>query len=66
MTKTARGTLALRMYYATALAVGGVYVPFFPRWLEARGMFGVRLGLIAAAAPAMGVIAPTAFGASKT
>jgi len=63
MTKTVRGTLALRVYYATALAVGGVYVPFFPRWLEARGMFGIRLGLIAAAAPAMGVIAPTAFGA---
>jgi PPP family 3-phenylpropionic acid transporter len=63
MTKTSRGTLALRIYYATALAVGGVYVPFFPRWLEARGMFGIRLGVIAAAWPAMGVVAPTAVGA---
>jgi MFS transporter, PPP family, 3-phenylpropionic acid transporter len=63
MTKMVRGTLALRVYYATALAVGGVYVPFFPRWLEARGIFGVRLGIIAAAAPAMGVIAPPVFGA---
>ncbi|HXN34076.1 MAG TPA: MFS transporter [Polyangiaceae bacterium] len=61
--QTQDGALALRTYYAAALAVGGVYLPFFPRWLEARGMFGVRLGVIAAAAPAMGVIAPTAFGA---
>ncbi len=57
-----RRKLALRTYYAAAVAVGGIYLPFFPRWLEARGMFGVRLGVIAAAAPAMGVIAPTAFG----
>jgi PPP family 3-phenylpropionic acid transporter len=63
MTKKARGTLAIRFYYATALAVGGVYVPFLPSWLEARGIFGIRLGLVAAAAPAMGMIAPTAFGA---
>jgi PPP family 3-phenylpropionic acid transporter len=63
MTKATRGTLALRVYYTTALGVGGIYLPFFPRWLEARGMFGVRLGLIAAAAPTMGVVAPAGFGA---
>ena len=62
MSRSLRGTLALRVYYAAAVAVGGVYLPFFPRWLEARGMFGVRLGVIAAAAPAMGVVAPAAFG----
>jgi PPP family 3-phenylpropionic acid transporter len=63
MTKTVRGTLALRLYYLTALGVGGVYLPYFPRWLEARGMVGLRLGLVAAAGPAVGVVAPTLFGA---
>jgi PPP family 3-phenylpropionic acid transporter len=37
-------------------------LPFFPGWLEARGMHGIRLGLITAAAPAMGVLAPAAIG----
>jgi PPP family 3-phenylpropionic acid transporter len=63
MSKTARGTLALRLYYVAAVSIGGVYLPFFPRWLEGRGMFGVRLGIIASAAPAMGIVAPAAFGA---
>ncbi len=62
MTETPRGTLALRLYYVAAVSVGGIYLPFFPRWLESRGMLGARLGMIAAAAPAMGVVAPTAFG----
>jgi PPP family 3-phenylpropionic acid transporter len=57
------GPLPLRVYYVAAFAVGGVYLPFFPRWLEARGMHGIRLGLIVAAAPAVGVLVPTAFGA---
>jgi PPP family 3-phenylpropionic acid transporter len=51
------------MYYVAAVSVGGVYLPFFPRWLEGRGMLGLRLGLIAAAAPAMSVVAPGMFGA---
>jgi MFS transporter, PPP family, 3-phenylpropionic acid transporter len=63
MMNTARGTFALRLYYATAFAISGFYLPFFPRWLEARGMFGLRLGVIAAAAPAMSVLAPAGFGA---
>ncbi len=58
-----RRSLSLRLYYVAAFAVGGVYLPFFPRWLEARGMHGVELGLVAAASPAMGVLAPTAIGA---
>jgi MFS transporter, PPP family, 3-phenylpropionic acid transporter len=63
MSKSASGTLSLRLYYLMACGIGGVYLPFFPRWLEGRGMVGVRLGIVAAAAPAMGVLAPTAFGA---
>jgi PPP family 3-phenylpropionic acid transporter len=57
-----RGTAALRIYYIASFAVSGVYLPFFPRWLEARGIFGLRLGVICAAAPAMALVAPTAFG----
>lgn len=57
-----RGTLPLRVYYVASFAVGGVFVPFFPRWLEARGMLGLRLGVISAAAPAMALFAPAAFG----
>src|ERR1022692_2588874 len=55
----------LRIYYVAAFAVVGVSVPFFPRWLEARGMHGVELGLIVAASPAMGLLAPFAFGAAS-
>jgi MFS transporter, PPP family, 3-phenylpropionic acid transporter len=57
-----RGFFGLRAYYVAAFTVGGLYVPFFPRWLEARGIHGLELGVIAAASPAMGVLAPAAFG----
>ncbi len=63
MKRPARGTLALRLYYVATFGVVGLYLPFFPRWVEARGMLGVRLGIIAAVAPATGVLAPTVFGA---
>ena len=56
------GTLPLRAYYLAAYAVGGAYLPFFPRWLEGRGIHGVRQGILCAAAPAMGLVAPTLFG----
>jgi PPP family 3-phenylpropionic acid transporter len=42
--------------------MGGVYLPFFPAWLQGRGMFGLRLGVICAAAPAMNLVAPGIFG----
>jgi PPP family 3-phenylpropionic acid transporter len=63
MSKSAPGTLALRLYYVAACAVGGLYLPFFPRWVQARGLLGARLGIVAAVAPAVGVLAPTVFGA---
>ena len=52
----------LRAYYFASFAVGGIYLPYFPRWLQARGMDGAHLGVISAVAPAVGLIAPTAFG----
>ena len=53
---------ALRLYYLVAFCALGVYLPFFPRWLEAQGIDGASMGAIAAAFPAMAIIAPPAFG----
>lgn len=53
---------ALRFYYLVAFCALGVYLPFFPRWLEAQGIDGASMGAIAAAFPAMAIIAPPAFG----
>jgi PPP family 3-phenylpropionic acid transporter len=52
----------LRLYYFAAFAALGVYLPFFPPWLEARGIRGLSLSLVTALFPAMSVIAPPAFG----
>jgi PPP family 3-phenylpropionic acid transporter len=57
-----RRVAPLCAYYFMALAVGGAYLPYFPRWLEARGMLGTELGIISAAGPATGVIAPIVIG----
>jgi MFS transporter, PPP family, 3-phenylpropionic acid transporter len=57
-----RGTFPLRAFYVASFAVGGMYLPYLPQWLQGRGIRGVELGMIAAAAPAMNVLAPTAFG----
>ncbi len=56
------GLVALRLYYFASFSVLGVYLPFFPPWLEARGVGGLPFGLITAAFPAMSVIGPPAFG----
>jgi MFS transporter, PPP family, 3-phenylpropionic acid transporter len=58
---TASGT-GLRLYYAAVFAALGVYLPFFPRWLEARGIEGIEMGLVTATVPAMGLLGPPAFG----
>lgn len=54
--------LPLRLAYVAYFASLGVYAPFFPRWLEARGINGVSLGVISSALPAMGVVGPPLFG----
>jgi MFS transporter, PPP family, 3-phenylpropionic acid transporter len=53
---------ALRLYYAAIFAALGIYLPFFPRWLEARGLEGLRMGLIVALVPALSLIAPPVLG----
>ena len=53
---------ALRAYYLATFAALGVYLPYTPRWLEAQGVEGAAMGAIAAAFPAMAIVAPPAFG----
>jgi PPP family 3-phenylpropionic acid transporter len=57
-----RTAAALRVYYACSFAALGVYLPYFPRWLEARGIAGWAMGAVAASFPAMGVLGPPLFG----
>jgi PPP family 3-phenylpropionic acid transporter len=52
----------LRTYYLVSFAALGAYLPYFPRWLEARGIQGLRLSVIAAMLPIMGLAAPPVFG----
>jgi MFS transporter, PPP family, 3-phenylpropionic acid transporter len=54
--------LALRLYYFFSFAALGIHLPFLPPWLEARGVLGLGLGVTLAMLPAMGLIAPPAFG----
>ena len=52
----------LRFYYAACFVALGIYLPFFPRWLEARGVHGAAMGMVAASLPAMGLVGPPLFG----
>jgi len=54
--------LPLRSYYAACFLALGVYLPFFPRWLEARGVHGAAMGVVSASLPAMGLVGPPLFG----
>ncbi len=57
-----RGTLPLRVYFFASFAALGVYTPFFPRWLRARGIEGVAMGAVVATIPAMGIVGPPLVG----
>ena len=57
-----RGTLPLRVYFFASFAALGVYTPFFPRWLVARGVEGVAMGAVVATIPAMGIVGPPLVG----
>jgi MFS transporter, PPP family, 3-phenylpropionic acid transporter len=54
--------LPLRFYYVAYFVALGVYLPFFPRWLEARGVHGAAMGLVSASPAAMGILGPPLFG----
>lgn len=53
---------AISLYYFGIFAALGVYLPYFPRWLDARGVQGFAMGVITATLPAMSLVAPPAFG----
>ena len=54
--------LPLRVYYFASFAALGAFAPFFPRWLEARGVEGLAMGVVAGLLPAMSVLGPPAVG----
>lgn len=56
------GLLPLRAYYFGSFAALGVFAPFFPRWLEARGVSGLAMGAVSALVPALGILGPPAVG----
>jgi PPP family 3-phenylpropionic acid transporter len=50
------------VYYFASFAALGAYAPYFPTWLEAHGVQGVAMGLVAGLLPAMGVLGPPVIG----
>src|SRR6185437_1615873 len=57
-----RSIIPLRVLYFCSFAALGAFAPFFPRWLEARGMRGIAMGAILATLPAMGLVGPPLAG----
>lgn len=55
--------LGLRTFFFAVFVVYGAFLPFFPTWLEARGVRGVAMSALMALGPAMGIVGPPAFGA---
>ncbi len=52
----------LRLYYGVTFFSFGVFLPFLPEWLGARGIDGFGLGVISALRPFAAVISPVLFG----
>lgn len=55
----------LRLYYFLSFAALGAYVPFFPPWLEARGIHGLAMSSITALLPLVGLASPLVFGVAS-
>jgi PPP family 3-phenylpropionic acid transporter len=53
---------ALRTYYFLSISAMGVFLPFLPAWLDARGVSGWGIGIIAATRPLAGILVPVVFG----
>jgi PPP family 3-phenylpropionic acid transporter len=52
----------LRLYYFVFFSALGVYNPFFPTWLRARGIEGFAMSSITVLNPLLGMVAPLVFG----
>jgi len=55
--------LHLRVFFFVLFVTYGAFLPFFPTWLEARGVRGVTMSGLMALGPAMGILGPPVFGA---
>jgi MFS transporter, PPP family, 3-phenylpropionic acid transporter len=53
---------ALRFYLVAYFVAIGAYLPYFPSWLSAQGIDGLRMGAISALLPLMTVLGPPGFG----
>lgn len=52
----------LGAFYAAYFAAGGALAPFFPLYLEARGLSAAEIGVVMAVAQGMRVVGPTGWG----
>jgi PPP family 3-phenylpropionic acid transporter len=53
----------LRSFFFASFVTYGAFLPFFPTWLEARGVRGLSMSAIMALGPATGIVGPPLFGA---
>ena len=53
----------LRPFFFFLFVTYGAFLPFFPTWLEARGVRGLSMSALMALGPAMGIVGPPGFGA---
>lgn len=53
----------LSLFFFFLFVTYGAFLPFFPTWLDARGVRGVQMSALMAMGPALGVIGPPGFGA---
>lgn len=54
--------VALGFYYFVSFSAIGLYLPYMPAWLEARGFVGSTMSALALLLPAMAVVMPPVFG----
>src|SRR6185436_2250331 len=55
-------TARLRLYYFVSFAAFGAYIPYFPTWLEGRGVRGLAMSSITSLMPFVGLVSPMLFG----
>lgn len=54
--------MAIRLYFFLHFGAMGVFLPYFPVWLEAQGVSGFRMSLVLALLPLLSVLSPSGFG----
>lgn len=54
--------VALRVYYFVAFGTLGLYLPFFPSWLEARGFRGAYMSALVVVMPLCQLLSPSLVG----